>query len=145
MYLIFPNTILLVREAAVMHHSLFPSGADRTLWRSSAMQQRLAHTPEDEQRLEQDKERAKATQAEDFRAASSIQRGLPAGANSALTFGRFEAGLVRFHRALDEFCHTRTACPGVASPSIQSSPDAACDDLRAHLRDVRRVVTPCWE
>ena len=55
-YLIFPNTILLVREAFAMHHSLFPDGADRSLWRSSAMQQRPAQTPEDQQRLEQDKE-----------------------------------------------------------------------------------------
>ena len=101
-YLIFPNTILLVREAFAMHHSLFPDGADRSLWRSSAMQQRPAQTPEDQQRLEQDKEGSKATQAEDFRAVSSIQRGLPSGANSVLTFGRFEAALGRYHRAMED-------------------------------------------
>jgi phenylpropionate dioxygenase-like ring-hydroxylating dioxygenase large terminal subunit len=39
--------------------------------------------------------------AEDFMAARSVQRGLAAGANQVLTFGRHESAIAHFHRHLD--------------------------------------------
>ena len=105
-YLIFPNTILLVRDASVVQHSLFPDGARRSLWRTFATCRQPPRTANDQRRMDEDKESFKTTLNEDFKAASSVQKGLHSGANSALTFGRFEAGLVRFHRALDEFLAT---------------------------------------
>ena len=102
-YLVFPNTILLVRDASVVQHSLFPDGADRTLWRTSATCRQPARTAEDRQRLDEDKESFVISLNEDFKAASSVQKGLLSGANSAFTFGRFEAGLSRYHGALEDF------------------------------------------
>ncbi len=100
-YLIFPNTILLVREAAVVQHSLFPDGLDQTRWLTSATCSSPPQTAQDRQALEQDKESFRITLGEDFIAASSVQQGLRCEANRAFTFGRFEAGLIRYHRAME--------------------------------------------
>lgn len=102
-YLIFPNTILMVRAASIVRHSMFPDGTGRTIWQTCATSREPVRTDEDRRRMREDSKSFEVSLNEDFRAASSIQKGLLSGANSHFTFGRFEAGLSRYHRALDEY------------------------------------------
>ncbi|WP_437592417.1 aromatic ring-hydroxylating oxygenase subunit alpha [Sorangium sp. So ce1000] len=102
-YLIFPNTILVLREGPTILHTVCPSSLDRTLWHTWASADRLPQTEHELRHTEEDRKSFEATLDEDFRRVSSIQSGLSSGANQVVTFGRFEIGPIQFHRALDDF------------------------------------------
>jgi phenylpropionate dioxygenase-like ring-hydroxylating dioxygenase large terminal subunit len=101
LYVIFPNTSLLVQPDHLSLLHSFPLAPDRT--------RTLAYTliPEpaasDKARRHWDANNAifYAAIDEDYAMGEAIQRGLASGANASLRFGRFEQALARFHRAVD--------------------------------------------
>jgi hypothetical protein len=101
-YLIFPNTFVLRRGGAITLHSLIPQDTGRTAWHAHALVERLPATDEEREQLQQFRQSAMDVIGEDCAAFESIQRGLCSGANDSFTFGRFEVGLSRFHRGLEQ-------------------------------------------
>ena len=102
LYVIFPNTLLLVQpdHLSVLHS--FPLAPDRT--RTVAYTLIPEPATSDKARRHWDANNALFYAAidEDYAMGEAIQRGLASGANTALTFGRFEQALTRFHQAVDE-------------------------------------------
>jgi phenylpropionate dioxygenase-like ring-hydroxylating dioxygenase large terminal subunit len=99
-YLVFPNTILLVREASLVQFTAYPCDAARGTVRVVSSWREPVGTDEDRLRAQRERESFVQSLGEDVRIVGSVQRGMHAGANRVFTFGRFEAGLARFHRAL---------------------------------------------
>ena len=97
LYVLFPNTIVLIEpdHAAVLH--VFPAAVDRCVIESYT----LIPEPADERAArywDRNNEILYKAIAEDFALGESIQRNLGSGANPALRFGRFEHALAYFHR-----------------------------------------------
>lgn len=101
LYIVFPNTALLVQpdHLSVMHS--YPLGPTAT--RVVAYTLIPEPATSDNARRHWDANNAVFYSAidEDYAMGESIQAGLASGANVALTFGRFEQALDRFHRAVD--------------------------------------------
>jgi phenylpropionate dioxygenase-like ring-hydroxylating dioxygenase large terminal subunit len=101
LYIVFPNTSLLVQpdHLSVMH--VYPLGPVAT--RVVAYTLIPEPATSDKARRHWDANNAIFYSAidEDYSMGESIQAGLTSGANAALTFGRFEQALDRFHRAVD--------------------------------------------
>ncbi|MEM8982148.1 MAG: SRPBCC family protein [Pseudomonadota bacterium] len=103
LYTVMPTTQLLVQSDHIAWLQLEPLGPARTRIRSSTL------APVD--RLDTEKDIAHwaknhailmDTIREDFAIGESIQAGLGTGANTHLTFGRFEGALAAFNRLVDE-------------------------------------------
>lgn len=96
-YHLFPNVIV----AQLSHHTsvvmLEPETTDRTRMITYV----LAEQGESETAA-RDAEFVEQGQAEDREMALTVQRGLTAGANDMLEFGRFEGALAHFHRQMAE-------------------------------------------
>jgi phenylpropionate dioxygenase-like ring-hydroxylating dioxygenase large terminal subunit len=101
LYVLFPNTLVLVQpdHAAVLH--VLPLAVDRTrLWSYAVIPEppgsdkARAHWDANMQILHSAVE-------EDFALGVGIQAGLASGANESLTFGAFEHALTRFHAEVD--------------------------------------------
>lgn len=99
LYLLFPNTFVLVQPDHLVTATIWPEALDRTRF----VARWLFPTPTtDENRGA----RAPAVAAvlaalnEDFAIGESIQRGLASGANETLRHGRFEQGLRFFHESV---------------------------------------------
>lgn len=96
-YHLFPNVIV----AKLSHHTtvvvLEPETPDRT-----RMVTYLTADPEAGEAAARDAKFVEQGQAEDREMALTVQRGLTAGANDVLEFGRFEGAITHFHRQLTE-------------------------------------------
>lgn len=96
-YHLFPNVIV----AQLSHHTtvvvLEPETPDRT----RMVTYQLAH-PSTSDAATRDAEFVEQGQTEDREMALTVQRGLTAGANEVLEFGRFEGAIAHFHRQLTE-------------------------------------------
>jgi phenylpropionate dioxygenase-like ring-hydroxylating dioxygenase large terminal subunit len=101
LYLLFPNTILLVEPDHAMVLHTYPVGTDRCRFDAYAL---IPEPPASDKALAYWAANLAVfygAVAEDFARGDSIQAALRAGANRELTFGRFEHALAAFHRALD--------------------------------------------
>jgi phenylpropionate dioxygenase-like ring-hydroxylating dioxygenase large terminal subunit len=101
LYAVLPNTILLVEPDHAQMMQVFPEGPGRTLVRSCML---VPERPESEKaKAHWAKNEAIFYEAleEDFAMMESIQRGLASGANTQLTFGRYECLPAAFHRAVE--------------------------------------------
>jgi phenylpropionate dioxygenase-like ring-hydroxylating dioxygenase large terminal subunit len=101
LYVLFPNTLVLVQpdHSAVLH--IIPLAVDRTrLWSYAVIPEAPAS---DKARGHWDANMALLHSAleEDFALGVGIHAGLASGANEALTFGAFEHALTRFHAEVD--------------------------------------------
>jgi phenylpropionate dioxygenase-like ring-hydroxylating dioxygenase large terminal subunit len=96
-YQLFPNVIV----AQMSHHTtvvvLEPETPDRT-----RMATYMLANPEATEAAARDAKFVEQGQAEDREMALTVQRGLTAGANDMLEFGRFEGALAHFHRQMTE-------------------------------------------
>lgn len=106
LYTLFPNTGILIQpdHATVLH--TFPTGPATTRIESYTL---IPEPPETEKaRRYWDANNAIFCAAidEDYQMGESIQRGLAAGANRSLRFGRFEQALGYFHDAVERALDT---------------------------------------
>lgn len=101
LYVLFPNTLVLVQpdHSAVLH--VLPVAVDRTrLWSYAVIP---AAPTSDKARAHWDAnmEILHSAVEEDFALGVGIQAGLRSGANETLSFGAFEHALTRFHAEVD--------------------------------------------
>jgi phenylpropionate dioxygenase-like ring-hydroxylating dioxygenase large terminal subunit len=101
LYVLFPNTLVLVQpdHSAVLH--VLPLAVDRTrLWSYAVIPE---HPASDKARAHWDANMSilYAAVEEDFALGVGIQAGLASGANETLSFGAFEHALTRFHAEVD--------------------------------------------
>jgi phenylpropionate dioxygenase-like ring-hydroxylating dioxygenase large terminal subunit len=96
-YHLFPNVIV----AHLSHHTTVVVLEPETIDRTRMVTYQLAH-PEAGEAATRDSKFVEQGQAEDREMALTVQRGLTAGANDVLEFGRFEGALAHFHRQLTE-------------------------------------------
>lgn len=101
LYLLFPNTVLVFVGDHAAIFAMFPDGPGRSVMRLSFC---LDEEPSGASRVYWDKQIAliKTALAEDFAVARGVQANFASGANSHLTFGRYEKGLTYFHDAIAE-------------------------------------------
>jgi phenylpropionate dioxygenase-like ring-hydroxylating dioxygenase large terminal subunit len=100
LYTLFPGQSLLVQQDHVVWIQITPIAVNRTELRLTTL------VPEHTERRAEYWRRNHAftcrTLDEDFDIAESIQAGLTSGANTELTFGRFEGALAVFNECLDQ-------------------------------------------
>ncbi|MEL6507260.1 MAG: SRPBCC family protein [Pseudomonadota bacterium] len=99
LYSLFPTTALLVQQDHIAWINQEPLGAAQTRVRLSTLvpKRETANTAH----WQRNHEITRTTLAEDFALGESIQAGLTAGANRAMTFGRFEGALHAFNRTVE--------------------------------------------
>ncbi len=102
LYFFFPNLIILVQPDHATAMITFPQGTDTCMIQGAALIPEAATT--EKARLHWDKNVKIFWDAldEDFQMAQLIQAGFRSGANSHITFGRFEHPCGWFHAALDK-------------------------------------------
>jgi phenylpropionate dioxygenase-like ring-hydroxylating dioxygenase large terminal subunit len=102
-YVVFPNTVLLMAGDHLESWRIFPAGngVDESVLQVSLYTPQPADTPN--ARAEWDRRFALllgVVNDEDFPIVEDVQRGLQAGAQTHLTFGRHEPALAHFHRVV---------------------------------------------
>lgn len=101
LYYVFPNTILLVEPDHLAMFSVYPEGPELARLESRMLIPEAPQGPRAAAHWQKNAAILHAAIAEDFALGESIQASLRAGANEALTFGRYEQALTRFHAAID--------------------------------------------
>lgn len=96
------DQFLLMQDHVAWIHA-DPLSADRTQIRISTMVPRADFTDERRDHWMRNHEITKMTLREDFDINESIQTGLKSGANTTLTFGRFESALTRFNAEVERY------------------------------------------
>jgi phenylpropionate dioxygenase-like ring-hydroxylating dioxygenase large terminal subunit len=96
-YHLFPNVIV----AQATHHSAVVVLEPETPGRTRLVTYQLAD-PSNSESATRDEKFLEQGQTEDREMALTVQRGLAAGANDVLEFGRFEGAIAHFHRQLTE-------------------------------------------
>jgi len=100
LYFIFPNTFILVLPDYVQVFSFDPASPEMTKMHEVALLPKLPETATELGYWNRNIELYRSTIDEDCALAESIQQGLASGANTSLTFGRFEFASCRFHAQL---------------------------------------------
>lgn len=103
-YSVFPSSQLLVQEDHIVWIQTIPLSPDRTRLRLHTLSPKATGTDADmpAAHWKRNHEITRSTLMEDFEIGESIQRGLRSGANTHLTFGRYEGALDTFNRIIDE-------------------------------------------
>jgi len=100
-YHLFPNAIVATFPGRRVLAVVEPLAVDRSRLVSYGLSDRPEGDAEARSALERGARLVDAGSAEDRAMAESVQRGLASGANEHFEFGRFEAAIGHFHRALD--------------------------------------------
>lgn len=104
LYVLAPNTAMLVQPDHVSVQHVFPRGPGRVEIEAHILVPEAPATDKARRYWDANAALLYAAIEEDFRMGESIQRGLASGANARLTFGRFEQALANFHAAVDSAC-----------------------------------------
>lgn len=101
LYVLYPNTLVLVQpdHSAVLH--FFPLAVDRTLVHAYGVIPALPQSDKARGHWDANTAFIDAVVEEDFALGATIQANLRSGANEALTFGAFEHALTLFHRQVE--------------------------------------------
>lgn len=101
LYYVFPNLLVLIQPDHATAMIIHPQGTDRCLVHGGALVPQAPQT--DKARAHWDRNVKIFWDAldEDFQMAGAIQQGFRSGANSHVTFGRFEQGCAWFHDSMD--------------------------------------------
>jgi phenylpropionate dioxygenase-like ring-hydroxylating dioxygenase large terminal subunit len=102
LYLLFPNTLVLVQPDHVTVSTVYPLDTDRTDLHSFTLLPELPTTEKATRHWDKSIELLTSAVQEGFRLGESIQRGLRSGANAFLRLGRFEQGPRYFHEAVEQ-------------------------------------------
>ncbi len=106
LYYIFPNLIILVQPDHATAMAVFPNGTDACIVHGGALvppqtDKGPAGTPKADAYWDRNVKIFWDALDEDFQMGQAIQAGFRSGANSHITFGRFEQGCAWFHDSLD--------------------------------------------
>ncbi|MFC3678204.1 aromatic ring-hydroxylating oxygenase subunit alpha [Ferrovibrio xuzhouensis] len=101
LYFIFPNLLILVQPDHATAMIVLPDGTDACRIHGGALIPQPAETPKARAHWDRNVKIFWDALDEDFQMAQAIQRGFRSGANSHLTFGRFEQGCGWFHDSMD--------------------------------------------
>jgi choline monooxygenase len=106
LYYIFPNLIVLVQPDHATAMAVFPNGTDACSVHGGALVPPLtekgpAGTPKADAYWDRNVKIFWDALDEDFQMGQAIQAGFRSGANSHITFGRYEQGCAWFHDSLD--------------------------------------------
>lgn len=101
-YFFFPNTTLLVQPDHTQFSTLEPIAPGVTRVHEITLLPTEPDSAKAEKYWQANVDLYRRTLAEDYTLAESIHKGLPSGANSALTFGTFEFSVPRFHSQLQD-------------------------------------------
>ena len=103
LYLLFPNTLVLVEpdHSAVLH--LWPDGVDRCVIDAYMVVPEPPATDKARRYWQANADILYGATDEDMAMGESIQRGLASGANQDFVFGAFEHALLHFHRQVAKF------------------------------------------
>ena len=98
LYVLYPNTLVLVQpdHSAVLH--IWPMEVDRTLVQTYGVVPGPVHSDSARRHWDANTEFLHEVTTEDFALGATIQANLGSGANEALTFGAFEHALTLFHQ-----------------------------------------------
>ncbi len=102
-YSIFPGTQLLAQQDHVVWIQFEPLAVDRTRVRlATLVPETMPKTVDMEKHWAHNQTITVNTLKEDFELGDEIQKGLSSGANTQLTFGRFEGALAQFSHVLND-------------------------------------------
>lgn len=106
LYYIFPNLIILVQPDHATVLAVLPKGTDNCIVHGGALVPPMtdkgpAGTPKADAHWDRNVKIFWDALDEDFQMGQAIQAGFRSGANSHITFGRFEQGCAWFHDSLD--------------------------------------------
>ncbi len=106
LYYIFPNLIILVQPDHATVLAVLPKGTDQCIVHGGALVPPVtdkgpAGTPKADAHWDRNVKIFWDALDEDFQMGQAIQAGFRSGANSHITFGRFEQGCAWFHDSLD--------------------------------------------
>jgi len=101
LYTVFPNTQFLVMQDHVGWMSFNPTAAGLTQITMTTLAPKAELTEEMAAHWARNHGITRVTLAEDFDIGVAVQSGLNSGANTALTFGRFEGALDRFNATVE--------------------------------------------
>ncbi len=106
-YSVFPSNQLLVQEDHIVWIHVIPLSPDQTRLRLHTLSPKATGTDTDmpASHWKKNHEITRSTLTEDFEIGESIQKGLRSGANTHLTFGRYEGALDAFNRIIDQHIH----------------------------------------
>ena len=101
LYTVFPTDQFLLMQDHVGWLSYRPLAADRTLIRMTTLAPRSEITPQRQAHWDRNHAITRTTLGEDFEINEQVQAGLGSGANTALTFGRYEGALQSFNAQVE--------------------------------------------
>ncbi|KZK98723.1 MULTISPECIES: SRPBCC family protein [unclassified Pseudovibrio] len=102
-YSVLPGTQLLVQQDHIVWVHCEPLAVDRTRVRLATLAPNsMPQTDEMQKHWVRNQAITSTTLIEDFELGEEIQQGFASGANTHLTFGRFEGALDRFNQVLEE-------------------------------------------
>lgn len=108
LYYIFPNLIVLVQPDHATVMTVFPQGTDRCIVQGGALIPQPAVTAKATAYWDRNVKIFWDALDEDFQMGQAIQAGFRSGANTHVTFGRFEQACAWFHDSLDRRLDVRS-------------------------------------
>lgn len=97
LYVLFPNTMILVQPDHMGVFHGYPDGIDGVIVKAYSLLPEAPATDKARNYWQKNIDILFGALAEDFEMAESVQAGVRSGANEHVTFGRFEQGLGWFH------------------------------------------------
>ena len=101
LYFVFPNLLILVQPDHATAMIVLPQGTDACVVHGGALIPQPAETARARAHWDRNVKIFWDALDEDFQMARAIQQGFRSGANSHVTFGRFEQGCAWFHDSMD--------------------------------------------
>ncbi|WP_434055869.1 MAG: SRPBCC family protein [Roseibium sp.] len=103
LYSVFPSSQFLLMQDHVAWVKLHPLSAGRTEVQVTTLAPASAITDRQTDHWHRNHKITSLTLAEDFALNEAVQSGLESGANTALTFGRYEGALHRFNEEIEKY------------------------------------------
>jgi choline monooxygenase len=104
LYMVFPNTLLLVQPDHVSAFHIYPRGIDGCRIDTYTLLPEQPTSDKAHDYWESNIEILRNAIAEDLALGESIQAGLSSGANESFVFGRFEQSLAWYHEDVERAC-----------------------------------------
>jgi phenylpropionate dioxygenase-like ring-hydroxylating dioxygenase large terminal subunit len=104
LYMIFPNSLILVQPDHASLFQIYPRGLDRCVIEACTLLPEAPTSDKAKRYWQANIDVLHGAIAEDFALGESIQRGLHSGANQDVLFGRYEQSLAWYHEEIERAC-----------------------------------------